>query len=95
MKMLPKGGYLVTCSCSQHVSPEAFTDMLLDAARDAHRQLRLIESRTQGKDHPILLAAPKPATSSSWFSRYSKQHLYGKECLPCGIAAQKKSAPCA
>ena len=59
MKMLPKGGYLVTCSCSQHVSPEAFTDMLLDAARDAHRQLRLIESRTQGKDHPILLAAPE------------------------------------
>ena len=59
MKMLPKGGYLVTCSCSQHVSPEVFTDMLLDAARDAHRQLRLIESRTQGKDHPILLAAPE------------------------------------
>lgn len=59
MKMLPAGGYLVTCSCSQHVSPQAFQDMLLSAARDAHRQLRLVEWRTQGKDHPILPAAPE------------------------------------
>ena len=59
MKMLPKGGFLVTCSCSQHVSPAAFVEMLLGAARDAHRQIRIVEARTQGKDHPILLAAPE------------------------------------
>lgn len=59
MKMLPKGGFLVSCSCSQHVSPAAFEEMLLSAAKDAHRQLRLVEKRTQGKDHPILLASPE------------------------------------
>ena len=59
MKMLPKGGFLVTCSCSQHVSPAAFVEMLLGAAKDARRQIRIVEARTQGKDHPILLAAPE------------------------------------
>ncbi|MGI5885397.1 MAG: class I SAM-dependent rRNA methyltransferase [Candidatus Spyradocola sp.] len=59
MKMLPEGGFLVSCSCSQHVSRQAFEEMLLSAARDAHRQVRIVESRTQGKDHPILLAAPE------------------------------------
>ena len=59
MKMLPEGGYLVTCSCSQHVSRENFANMLLDAARDAHRQVRVVEERTQGRDHPVLLAAPE------------------------------------
>ena len=33
--------------------------MLLNAARDAHRQVRIVEERTQGKDHPILLGAPE------------------------------------
>ena len=59
MKILPPGGFLVTCSCSQHVSEQAFSEMLLSAARDAHRQVRIVEQRTQGKDHPILLAAPE------------------------------------
>ena len=59
MKMLPKGGFLVSCSCSQHVSPAAFVEMLLSAAKDAHRQIRIVEARTQGKDHPVLLAAPE------------------------------------
>ena len=59
MKILPPGGFLVTCSCSQHVSEQAFTEMLLNAARDAHRQVRIVEERTQGKDHPILLGAPE------------------------------------
>ena len=59
MKMLPEGGFLVTCSCSQHVSRQAFEDMLLSAARDAHRLVRVVEARTQGRDHPVLLAAPE------------------------------------
>jgi len=54
MKMIETGGYLITCSCSQHVLPEMFRNMVLDAARDAKVLLRQIEFRTQGKDHPIL-----------------------------------------
>ena len=59
LKMLDSGGILVTCSCSQHVHPDAFLDMVRDAARDARVQLRQIEYRTQGRDHPILPAAPE------------------------------------
>ena len=59
MKMIVPGGYLVTCSCSQHVLPEMFRNMVLDAARDAKVLLRQVEFRTQGKDHPILPCAPE------------------------------------
>ena len=59
MKMIRDGGFLVTCSCSQHILPAAFLDIVRDAARDAHVQLRQVEYRTQGKDHPILPAAPE------------------------------------
>ena len=54
MKMIREGGYLITCSCSQHVLPEMFRTMVLDAAKDAKVLLRQVEFRTQGKDHPIL-----------------------------------------
>lgn len=57
MKMIAPGGYLVTCSCSQHVLPELFRKMVEDAAGDAHVLLRQVEFRTQGRDHPILPAA--------------------------------------
>ena len=57
MKMIAPGGFLVTCSCSQHVKPEIFQQMVLDAAGDAKVSLRQVEFRTQGKDHPILPAA--------------------------------------
>ena len=59
MKMVRPGGYLITCSCSQHISPEAFKQIVNDAAHDAHVQLRQVEFRTQGRDHPILPAAPE------------------------------------
>jgi 23S rRNA (cytosine1962-C5)-methyltransferase len=59
MKLLHDGGYLVTCSCSQHILPGPFMDIIRDAARDARVQLRQIEYRTQGRDHPILPAAPE------------------------------------
>ena len=59
MKMIRPGGFLVTCSCSQHVLPVAFLDIVKDAAKDARVQLRQIEYRTQGRDHPILPAAPE------------------------------------
>jgi 23S rRNA (cytosine1962-C5)-methyltransferase len=59
MKILKSGGYLITCSCSQHIDPEMFMDILYNAAIDSRRKVRLIEYRSQGKDHPILLAAPE------------------------------------
>ena len=59
MKMLRPGGILVTCSCSFHVSAPDFLEVVADAARDAHRFLRLIENRGQAKDHPILLNVPE------------------------------------
>jgi len=61
LQMLRPGGVLVTCSCSYHVSQVDFLGMLADAARDAHRTLRLTEVRGQGKDHPILLNVPETA----------------------------------
>ena len=59
MKLTRDGGYFVTCSCSQHVTPDLFRGMLMEAQKDAHIQLRQIEWRTQGRDHPILLASPE------------------------------------
>ena len=59
MKMIRTGGYLVTCSCSQHVIPEMFRIMVKDAAKDARVLLRQVEFRSQGKDHPILPYAPE------------------------------------
>lgn len=59
MKLLRDGGFLVTCSCSQHILPGPFLDIVKDAAKDARVQLRQIEYRTQGRDHPILPAAPE------------------------------------
>ena len=61
LKMLRPGGVLVTCSCSYHVSQADFIGVLADAARDAHRTLRLAEVRGQAKDHPILLNVPETA----------------------------------
>jgi 23S rRNA (cytosine1962-C5)-methyltransferase len=61
LKMLRPGGVLVTCSCSYHVSASEFVDMLAHAAQDAHRTVRLLEARGQGKDHPILLNIPETA----------------------------------
>jgi len=59
MKMIRPGGYLITCSCSQHILPELFRKIVLDAAEDAHVFLRQVEFRTQGKDHPILPSSPE------------------------------------
>ena len=59
IKLVRDGGYLVTCSCSQHMLPGAFRDVVLSAARDARARLFQVEYRTQGRDHPILPAAPE------------------------------------
>lgn len=54
MSLLPRGGYLATCSCSHFMTDELFRKMLADAARDASVSLRQIEARQQSPDHPIL-----------------------------------------
>ena len=58
LKMLRPGGFLVTCSCSYHVSQTDFLEMLAGAGRDVHRQLRLVELEWL-KDHPILPGVPE------------------------------------
>jgi 23S rRNA (cytosine1962-C5)-methyltransferase len=59
LKMLRPGGILVTCCCSYHVSPSQFLEVVGVSARDVHRNLRVIENRTQSRDHPILLNVPE------------------------------------
>ena len=59
MKLLSRGGYLATCSCSHFMPSELFTKMLLSAAADAGVQLKQIEARQQCRDHPVLLSVPE------------------------------------
>ena len=59
MKILPRGGYLATCSCSHFMSNDLFRKMLWSAAADAGVQLRQIEERQQAPDHPILWNVPE------------------------------------
>ncbi|MEA4895027.1 MAG: class I SAM-dependent rRNA methyltransferase [Oscillospiraceae bacterium] len=59
MKLLPRGGYLATCSCSHFMPDELFRKMLRSAARDAAVELRQIEARQQSPDHPILWNVPE------------------------------------
>ena len=54
MKLLPRGGYLATCSCSHFAEEDRFLAMLRSAAHDAGVRLRQIEARQQSCDHPIL-----------------------------------------
>jgi 23S rRNA (cytosine1962-C5)-methyltransferase len=58
-QLLAPGGVLFTCTCSFHVSVERFEETVLDAARDARREVQVLERRGAGRDHPVLLAAPE------------------------------------
>jgi len=59
MMLLPRGGYLATCSCSHFMTEELFRKMLCDAAADAAVNLRQVEARQQSPDHPILWNVPE------------------------------------
>ena len=59
MKLLPRGGYLATCSCSHFMTETYFKQMLHNAAEDAGVGLRQIEARQQSPDHPILWNVPE------------------------------------
>lgn len=59
LKMIRPGGWLVTCSCSYHVPESVLEAVVLDAARDAGRWVRLVERRSQARDHPVSLGVPE------------------------------------
>ena len=59
LELLEPGGYLITCSCSYLMGREAFRDMLIQAARLAKREVRLVEACSQAADHPVLLSFPE------------------------------------
>jgi 23S rRNA (cytosine1962-C5)-methyltransferase len=59
LKMLRPGGVLVTCSCSYHLSEADYLGVVAAAAADAHRTARILEKRSQAKDHPVLLTVPE------------------------------------
>ena len=59
IKLLNPGGILVSCTCSYHMPEDLFLGIIADAGKDAHRQLQLVEKRTQSSDHPILLGVPE------------------------------------
>ena len=59
LKMLRPGGILISCSCSHHVGPADFLEVITQASQDVHKSVRIIESRGQAKDHPILATVPE------------------------------------
>ena len=70
LRLLQPGGTLVTCSCSHHVSLEAFSDVLAEAAADAGRRVQVLETRAAAPDHPEVMTLPE--------TRYLK-------CLICRV----------
>ena len=59
MKLLKKGGHLMTCSCSYNLSEGQFMEILAEALSESRRRARLIEKRIQPADHPVLLNFPE------------------------------------
>ncbi|MDI6602326.1 MAG: class I SAM-dependent rRNA methyltransferase [Thermoanaerobacteraceae bacterium] len=57
MKLINPGGFLITSSCSQHINPNEFLSIIVDAAKDTRKKLRMVEFRGQAKDHPVLPAS--------------------------------------
>ena len=59
MRLLERGGSLLTFSCSHHVSQTRFEELCRDAAADASVRLRVVASLTQASDHPEVLTIPE------------------------------------
>lgn len=59
LRLLEPGGTLVTCSCSYHVDDDTFAAVVHAAAADAACTVSVVEQRTQGRDHPVLLGVPE------------------------------------
>jgi 23S rRNA (cytosine1962-C5)-methyltransferase len=59
LKILETGGFLITCSCSYHITEALFLQIIAEAANDARKAIAVVERRTQAQDHPILLTMPE------------------------------------
>ncbi len=59
LQLLRPGGILLTFTCSFHVGVDAFEALVTDAAKDARRDVQVLERRGAARDHPVLLAAPE------------------------------------
>lgn len=55
MQLLRPGGFLITASCTYHVSEERFEELLDSAAADSKRRVQIVEKRGAARDHPVLL----------------------------------------
>jgi 23S rRNA (cytosine1962-C5)-methyltransferase len=69
LRITRRDGWLVTCSCSGKVTPAAFGEMLEAAARDAKREVAVVERRSAGRDHPLLLGVPETDYLKCWFAQ--------------------------
>lgn len=59
LRLLPRGGYLATCSCSHFMTRDLLAKAIAEAAHDANVQLKQVEERQQAPDHPILWGVPE------------------------------------
>jgi 23S rRNA (cytosine1962-C5)-methyltransferase len=59
LKILRPGGFLVTCTCSYHVSEADFAEVIASAAIDARAEISVVEKRMQARDHPVLITVPE------------------------------------
>ena len=59
LRLLPRGGYLATCSCSHFMTRDLLAKAIAEAAHQANVQLKQIEERQQAPDHPILWGFPE------------------------------------
>ena len=67
MKLVKRGGFLLTCSCSHYMTPPLFEKMLRESAQHAGREARLLEARGQAPDHPTLLAAEETGYLKAYY----------------------------
>lgn len=71
LKIIKENGFLLTFSCSQHMTPALFLQMLEDASVDSKRQVRLIDFRIQSPDHPTMLGSDE-----SLYLKCAVLHVY-------------------
>ena len=69
LEVLAEDGVLVTCTCTGHVSREAFEEMLADAAKSARRRLQILETRGASADHPVAVSCPETEYLKCYIAR--------------------------
>lgn len=59
MTKMPKGSYLLTCSCSYHVDEKLFQQVIFQAAAEAKRDIRIVGKHVLAQDHPLNIYHPE------------------------------------